>query len=503
MVQKQLIRMSTLAVKWGRVVLLGGFGALLASGMASAGAFDASERIRPYEENPRYWQYAGEPVLLLGGSWQDNLFNHPTRLAEHLDILTSVGGNYVRCTMSSRNAGNVWAFKKGEGGKYDLSQWNPEYWERFERFLELTHERDIIVQIEIWDPWDFFEDHQTQGGWSYNPFNPANNVTYTADAAGMPTEVDYAPGPQPSDHPFFRTVPELQNNRRVLQYQEAYVDRLMEISLEFPHVLYCINNESGERLEWSEHWIEFVHKKGEEAGREVEVTDMRRNTDITAEDHRHIHKRPERYSFVDISQNNTRRGQLHWDRIQQVRELTQEAARPLNNVKIYTFNGGPEASVQRFWRIVFGGSASARFHRPHPLEHPNDHLKSHGAGIGLSPQAQAHIRSLRMLTDSMNVFRAEPHNDLLSNRAPNEAYCFAQPGRHYAVYFPNDGEVGLDLNDAAGRYSLRWLDIRDSTWQKPDIVDGERTLSLEAPGEGPWAVLLSRMQGKRVVQPGE
>ena len=26
------------------------------------------ERIRPYEENPWYWQYRGEPVLLLGGS---------------------------------------------------------------------------------------------------------------------------------------------------------------------------------------------------------------------------------------------------------------------------------------------------------------------------------------------------------------------------------------------------------------------------------------------------
>jgi len=31
-----------------------------------------SDRIRPYEKNPRYWQYKGQPVLLLGGSKEDN-----------------------------------------------------------------------------------------------------------------------------------------------------------------------------------------------------------------------------------------------------------------------------------------------------------------------------------------------------------------------------------------------------------------------------------------------
>ncbi|MCK4629645.1 MAG: hypothetical protein KAT56_11625, partial [Sedimentisphaerales bacterium] len=34
-------------------------------------------RIRPYSENPRYWQYKGRPVLLLGGSKDDNLFQIP------------------------------------------------------------------------------------------------------------------------------------------------------------------------------------------------------------------------------------------------------------------------------------------------------------------------------------------------------------------------------------------------------------------------------------------
>ena len=32
-----------------------------------AQSLDDNERIRPFSENPFYWQYKGKPVLLLGG----------------------------------------------------------------------------------------------------------------------------------------------------------------------------------------------------------------------------------------------------------------------------------------------------------------------------------------------------------------------------------------------------------------------------------------------------
>ena len=79
----------------------------------SAGAAGTG-RIRPYEKNPYFWQYKGEPVLLIGGSAHDNLFNHPDvgpdGLESHLDLLVECGGNYVRNTMSSRDEGNPWPF---------------------------------------------------------------------------------------------------------------------------------------------------------------------------------------------------------------------------------------------------------------------------------------------------------------------------------------------------------------------------------------------------------
>jgi hypothetical protein len=73
-------------------------------GARSTLAGDADDRIQPYPENPFYWRYQGEPVLLLGGSDDDNLFQWTgARLIEQLDLLKSVGGNYVRNTMSGRD----------------------------------------------------------------------------------------------------------------------------------------------------------------------------------------------------------------------------------------------------------------------------------------------------------------------------------------------------------------------------------------------------------------
>ena len=43
-------------------------------------------RIKPYAENPSYWQYKGKPVLLLGGSVEDNLFQIRD-LEEHLEAI--------------------------------------------------------------------------------------------------------------------------------------------------------------------------------------------------------------------------------------------------------------------------------------------------------------------------------------------------------------------------------------------------------------------------------
>ena len=179
-----------------------------------------SDAIQVYKQNPRYWQLKGKPVLLLGGSDDDNLFQWTgKRLTDQLDLLKSVGGNYLRCTMSGRNERNVWPFKQVKW-KYHLEQWDEEYWRRFENFLKATCKRDIIVQVEIWATYDFYREP-----WQRHPFDPKNNINYTAEQTGLSEVVDHRPGH--SENVFFQSVPEVRDLSTVLKYQRRFVDKML------------------------------------------------------------------------------------------------------------------------------------------------------------------------------------------------------------------------------------------------------------------------------------
>jgi hypothetical protein len=110
--------------------------------------------------------------------------------------------------------------------------------------------------------------------------------------------------------------------------------------------------------------------------------------------------------------------------------------------------------------------------------------------LGLNEKAQANVRSMRRLTDEMNVFTCSPCNDLLSGRQPNEAYCIANPGREYAVYFPNGGEVDLDVRGLGRPAAVRWLRIMKSEWSEPERVGSGSPVTLQCPSQGHWAVLI-------------
>jgi hypothetical protein len=440
-------------------------------------------RIQPYKENPRYWQYKEEPVLLIGGSDQDNLFNHPDiwpfGFESHLDLLIYSGGNYVRNTMSSRDFGNEWPFAKNSEGYYDLNTWNERYWNLFREFLDMTYERDIIVQIEIWDRFDFAREP-----WSLNPFNPGNNINYNQDESTLPEMISTHPGQR--ENPFFRTTSEQEDNPLVLQYQQAFVDKMISISFDYPNVLYCISNETNESENWSDYWAYYILDKAHQEDVLIFVTEMLDAWDLSDPEHDATFNKPDMYRFVDISQNNHQHGQIHWDNAQKVRvERLSDGLRPVNSVKIYSglhHGGGLEEGSNKLWRNMFGGFASSRFHRSGPFKL---------YGIGLSSDAQTQIRSFIMLSEEISFFNGEPDNDMLSDRQENEAYAYSVSDGSHAVYFPDGGEVMIKLSESSG-YTIMWLDILNSRWlDKTDFETSADSL-LAAPGNGPWAVVIKQ-----------
>ena len=423
-----------------------------------------SGNIRIYEKNPQYWQYKGKPVVLIGGSVEDNLFQIPN-LKEHLDLLKSVGGNYVRNTMSARDDGNVWQFAKLDNGKYDLDRWNDEYWKRFENFLELTEERDIIVQIELWATFDYYRDI-----WDRNPFNPKNNINYTANQTGLPTVVKTHP--TRTENNFFWSVPKERNQQTVLKYQQKFIDKILSYTLDFPNILYCMDNETSVTPEWGWYWSGYITKRAKDEGVSIETTEMWDNWNLAAKQHNPTFDHPKIYSFVDISQNNHQKGQAHWNNAQKQRKRIAKKLRPLNNVKIYGADtgrfGNTQDGLERFWRNIFGGLASARFHRP-------------DSGNGLGKTAQAHLKSMSMLLDRFDIFNSVADSDckMLKNREDNEAYMMYVPGKQCAVYFPKGGSVEIVLPKLnKGKYNIQTLDIASGRWSEKSRTFDETTLSF-------------------------
>ncbi len=460
------------------------------------GLSDVDIHLQPYTENPFYWQINGEPVLLVGASDYHNIFQRPD-LVEHLEILHSVGGNYVRNTMASREIlpghRDHWPYDVDWEAStlphqtrdplvvvYDLERWNDAYWDNFELMLQTTADFNMIVEIEIWERHDKYRTRD-QAGWERHPYNPDNNINYTTEESGLPTgEWTEDPG-----HPFFATVPALENNVLVLQYQRAFVDKILSHTFQYTHVLYNMNNETKESNEWGEYWAEYILLRAEEEDVEIHITDMQDAHDITDES---VIRMAESalYTFVDISQNNFQSGDTHWERIQFIRDLIVDEPKPITTVKIYGADGAPapvdfwgttQDGIERFWRNIIGGVSAVRFHRP-PW------------GIGLSETAQAHVRSAGMFAERMDIFSAEPRLDLLAERETNSAWLMANPGVQYAVYFSHEGRVGITVDEGT-ELTLEWLDLESSRWQEGEMIQSDGVISLSTPTDGHWIALLT------------
>lgn len=461
------------------VLLLAGLFIGISSYSQKGISSDVSNVIKPYMENPGYWQYKGKPMLLIGGTDNDNLFQNEN-LKTHLDSLKDAGGNYIRNTMSDRDPGDEKAFFRNIDGKYDLSKWNDVYWDKFENLLRLTNERDIIVQIEIWDRFDHSRDP-----WLTDPYNPKNNINYTYEQAKLDSLYPKHPGS--NTHPFFFTVPTLNNNELLLQYQKAFVDKMLSISLQYGNVLYCIDNETKGAEEWAIFWADYVKCKAGE--KEIYITQMWDDWDVKSEMHKRTINNPDRYSYIDISQNSQTPGHDNWANAQYVFNYISKNPRPVNSTKIYGSDYGQKEgwargknsdhAVHTFFRNLVGGFASSRFHRPR-------------YGLGLSQTSINCLKTVREIETIVKFWEITPRMDLLTENEKGEAYISAKEGENYLIYFTNNGNVKLDLSKQKGRFTVRWIDIRNAEWIRQEEIKAGSMIDFKAMSKNGCIAVLQR-----------
>lgn len=462
------------------------------------------DRIKPSTQNPGFWQYQGRPIMLLGANKTDSPYLLPDQEA-YYDELAALGGNYTRYVVKQRldpSLVHLFPYKKLPDGRYDLNEWDGDYWDRFERGLLMTQKRDIIVQLELWDRFDI----GSETFYKASPWKPDNNSTYSEQESGLPSEW---PGTDSAvhRHPFFSSVPGLDNNQLLLDLQKRHADKVLSISLKFNHVLYVITNESTLDLEWSKFWARHILDRAELANKKVEVSEMPwtiadrfpfpwQQTALVDPNKwiNHVIESPGLYSFCAFQfQPIISSGQDHYDRLSEIHARARNSSvgpRPLNGVKVFAreriIGSKREPNAQtRFWRPLMAGWAALSLHR----EHPNSGY------LGFSEPGQRNLSAARKFCDAITPWECSPRQDLLRNREPDKAYLLASPGKAYGVYFPTTGSVELDLNDESGTgYTLRWINIETGDYAgEPIAIDSAPSISLQTPdsaGNAGWAAAL-------------
>jgi hypothetical protein len=235
-------------------------------------------RLRVRRDNPRYFtDDTGRAVYLTGAHTWPNLVDqgltNPPKAFDYeayLARLTAQDHNFIRlwtwestvCDIDEGGrrmryfaAQQPWP-RTGPGlaldgqPKFDLSRFNPDYFERLRQRVKAAHDRGLYVSVMLFEGWAM---QHAQGAWEGHPFHPRNNLQeVNGDANGDGRGLDI----------FTLGCP------ATLRLQEAYVRHVLDTVSRFDNVLYEISNENHPpSTEWQYHLIRFIQEEEGQRGR--------------------------------------------------------------------------------------------------------------------------------------------------------------------------------------------------------------------------------------------
>jgi len=332
--------------------------------------------------------------------------------------------------------------------KFDLTRFNPEYFDRLRARLIAARDRAIYAAVMLFEGWEL----QFTDGWKHHPFSGANNVNgIDADANGDGRGLEY------------NTLLDSPMGRRVLQHQEAYVRKVIDTVNDLDNVLYEVCNEAfGDSTAWQYHIIRFVKEYESRLPKQhlVGMTfQYKGGTNAILYD-----------SPADwISPNPG-------DQTQNYREdpCSGCTAKVLVNDTdhLWGHTGGDNIWV---WKSFTRGLNVLFMEELLPSPVWQD-------------SARQAMGQTRRYAERMNLAAMTPQEKLSATR-----YCLASRGQEYLVFQSNKGEFTLDLRDASGTFSVEWLNINADRAIAAQPVEGGAVRTFTTPFPGPAALYLKRV----------
>ncbi|MDP3072894.1 MAG: DUF6298 domain-containing protein [Opitutaceae bacterium] len=342
--------------------------------------------------------------------------------------------------------------------KFDLTQFDREYFFRLRARVKQAGERGIYVAVMLFECWGV---QHADDAWQFHPFagpNNVNGIEADEDGDGRGLEV--------------HTLCDTEMGRRTLALQEAYVRQVLETLNDFDNVLYEIGNEGGKySAAWQNHMVEFIHRS--------EAAMPRRHlAGIT----------------FHFSKNREQRGNNRM-----LFDSPADWVSPGNEPAVagvsFSFNRNPAPSFPGKLVVAdtdhLGWNAKrdedwcwkqfCRGNHVWYLEWAYASPTEAGAvrrGIGQT------VRWAR----AVNLAAMEPSTTIAST-----TWCLAAPGREYLAYQPQPDAFTIDLAGAGRTYLVSWFSLESGTTQPGSEVHGGAVREFKAPHDGP-AVLHLRLK---------
>jgi len=341
--------------------------------------------------------------------------------------------------------------------KYDLSQFNPYYFERMAAACAAARERGIYLHLVLIDGWIF----RIPVLWKFHAYNRANNVN---GVDGDPKNTGMSTDPEQGSCSL--------GNTQVLQVEKAYLRRLLDAVNDFDNLLFEVSNENYYNLEWELSMARFVHEYEKGKPRQHLVMPL----DLPDHDYGGV-------TYGADPKNDHTKSWKTWDLPQL--HATLLAARGLKQPLIYDTDGieSNDNPVQRkgFWTaFVSGGHVNYTDYSFQP-EIGGDERGARRAEL------RHQLGHLASFTRQVRFWEMHPADLIRSG----DAYALASQ-REAIIYLPTGGNVEVDVEGMAGSLRARWYNPRNGLFGEPSTMAGGRTLTFRAPDLHDWVLYLQK-----------
>ncbi len=430
-----------------------------------------ADPIALHPQNPHYFLWRDQPAILItSGEHYGAVLNRAFDFKTYLATLQAHGFNLTR-TFSGAYCEPVGAFKitnntlapaQGDllcpwarsdtpgyangGNRFDLTQWDRQYFQRLTEFVAEAGRRGVVVELVLFCP--FYEDAM----WQLSPMNTCNNVN---GIGNLP-----------------RTEVYTLRNGNLLAVQEAMVRQIVKVLADFDNVYYEICNEpyfGGVTEEWQGHIAQTI----------VQAESGFKRKHLIAQNIANKSKK------IENPNPNVSIFNFHYAKPPVAVAQNYGLNRVIGNDET-GFAGEDRTTPYRLeaWDfLVAGGAVFSNLDYSFTVASPQGTAPINAPGGGGS-ELRTQLQILKEFLQGFDFVRMKPEDGMVKSKLPKgvTARVLGEPGRAYAVYVKGNDLGELVLGLPAGEYRAEWVNTKTGQREKTESLTPEgRPVTLPVP----------------------